>query len=110
MTSEMQSCIQALVSYVFEGFNTWSVDSSTWIFVQFCDQCSQRTWKPWNFVIFFSMPGKCLEFAQKVVKTWNFNSKNLEKIEICKFYVSSFAFQDVIYKNNSDLLISQHKH
>ncbi len=29
----------------------------------------------WNFVIFFSRPGKCLEFAQKVVKTWNFSSK-----------------------------------
>ncbi len=34
-----------------------------------------KTWKTWNFVIFFSRPGKCLEFAHKVVKTWNFNSK-----------------------------------
>ncbi len=42
-------------------------------------QGSHPTWKTWNFVIFFSMPGKYLEFAQKVVKTWNFNSK-LEKI------------------------------
>ncbi len=41
-------------------------------------QDSNPTWKTletWNFVIFFSRPGKCLEFAQKVVKTWNFNSK-----------------------------------
>ncbi len=37
--------------------------------------CHPPTWKTWNFVIFFSRPGKCLEFAQKVVKTWNFNSK-----------------------------------
>ncbi len=68
-------------------------------------QCSHPTWKTFkicNFVIFFSRPGKWLEFAQKVVKTWNFNSKP-EKLEICKFYVSSFTFQDVIYKNNSDL-------
>ncbi len=28
-----------------------------------------------NFAIFFSRPGKCLKFAQKVEKTWNFNSK-----------------------------------
>ncbi len=46
-----------------------------------------------------------MEFVQKVVKTWNFNSKPGKKLEICKFYVSSFTFQDVIYKNNSDLLL-----
>ncbi len=38
-----------------------------------------KTLKTWNFIIFFSMPGKCLEFAQKVVKTWNFNSKPRKK-------------------------------
>ncbi len=41
-------------------------------------QGSHPTWKTFktcNFVIFFSMPGKYLEFAQKVVQTWNFNSK-----------------------------------
>ncbi len=38
-------------------------------------QGSHSTWKTWNFVI--SFPG--LEFAQKVVKTWNFNSKHGEK-------------------------------
>ncbi len=41
-------------------------------------QGSHPTWKTvktWNFVIFFSRPGKSLEIAQKVVKTWNFNSK-----------------------------------
>ncbi len=36
---------------------------------------SHATWKTWNFVIFLSRPGKCLEFAKKVVKPWNFNSK-----------------------------------
>ncbi len=72
------------------------------------NQGSHPTWKTlktWNFVIFFSKPGKCLEFAQKVVKTWNFNSKPGKKLEICKFYVSSCTFQDVIYKNNYDLLL-----
>ncbi len=39
------------------------------------NQGSHPTWKTWNFVIFFSRPRKCMEFAQKVVKTWNFNSK-----------------------------------
>ncbi len=39
------------------------------------NQGSHPTWKTWNFVIFFSRHGKCLECAQKVVKTWNFNSK-----------------------------------
>ncbi len=41
-------------------------------------QGSHPTWKTlktWNFVIFFSRPGRCLEFTQKVVKTWNFNLK-----------------------------------
>ncbi len=49
-----------------------------------------------EFCYFFSTsrPGKCLQCAQKVVKTW-----------ILCFYVSSFTFQDVIYKNNFDLLL-----
>ncbi len=33
------------------------------------------TGKTWNVVIYFSLPGKCLEFAQKMGKIWNFNSK-----------------------------------
>ncbi len=47
-------------------------------------QCSHPTWKTlktWNFIIFFSRPGKCLEVAQKVVKTCNCNTnpgKNLK--------------------------------
>ncbi len=36
---------------------------------------SHPTRKTWNFVIYFSRPGKYLEFVQKVGKTWNFNSK-----------------------------------
>ncbi len=58
-----------------------------------------------EFVIFFSRPGKCLEFAQKVLKPWNFNSKPGKNLKFANFYVSSFTFQDVIYKNNSDLLL-----
>ncbi len=38
-------------------------------------QGSHPTWITWNFIIYFSSPGKCLEFAPKVRKTWNFNSK-----------------------------------
>ncbi len=34
-----------------------------------------KPWKPGILSLCFSRPGKCLEFAQKVVKTWNFNSK-----------------------------------
>ncbi len=68
-------------------------------------QGSHHTWKTWNFFIFFSRTGKCLEFAQKVAKTWHFNSKPGKKLAIWKFYVSSFTFQDLIYKNNSDLLL-----
>ncbi len=63
-------------------------------------QGSHATWKTWNFVIFFSRPGKCLEFAQKVIKTSNFNSepgKNLKFVD--------FMFQDFIYKIDSGLLL-----
>ncbi len=68
-------------------------------------QSSHPTWttlKTWNFGIFFSRPGKCMEFAQKSVKTWNFNSKPWKTWNL-QCYVLSFTFQDVIYKNNSDL-------
>ncbi len=41
-----------------------------------------------EFCPFFSRAGKCLEFAQKVVKTWNFNTKP-EKI--LKFTNSIFG-------------------
>ncbi len=48
------------------------------------------------------MPGIC----SKSGKTWNSNSKPGKKLEIYNNKISSFTFQDVIYKNNSDLLIS----
>ncbi len=51
------------------------------------------TWKTletWNSINYFSRPGKCLEFVQKVAK----------KHEMSKFGVSRFTFQDVIYKKN----------
>ncbi len=38
-------------------------------------QGSHPTWKTWNFVIYFSRPGKRLECAQNMGKKWNFNSK-----------------------------------
>ncbi len=46
-----------------------------------------------------------LEFAQKVVKPGILTQKPGKKRENCKFFVSSFTFQDVIYKNNFDLLL-----
>ncbi len=48
----------------------------------------------------WKMPGIC----SKSSKNLEFELKTWKKIEICKFYVSSFTFQDAIYKNNSDLL------
>ena len=39
---------------------------------------SHTTWKTlktWNFAIYFSRSGKDLEFAQNVIKTWNFRGK-----------------------------------
>ncbi len=47
------------------------------------------TWKTWNFVIYFSRLGKCLEFAQKVWKTWNCNSKPGKNL---KFAISVFHY------------------
>ncbi len=32
-----------------------------------------KTLKTWNVVFYISRPGKCLEFAQIVGKTWDFN-------------------------------------
>ncbi len=63
-------------------------------------QGSHPTWKTLetcNFAIYITRPGKCLEFAQKVGNTWNFNSKPRKKMKIYKFGVSRFIFQDVIY-------------
>ncbi len=50
-------------------------------------------WKTWNFVIFFSRPGKCLEFTQKVVKTRIFNSKPGKNLK----FVNSM-FQALLFK------------
>ncbi len=49
-------------------------------------QSSHPTWKTCNFVIYFSRPGKCLEFAQKVGKT---SQKN---------YIENLVFQDLLFK------------
>ncbi len=57
-------------------------------------QGSHPTWKTWKFVIFFSRPGKCLEFAQKVVKTWNFNSKPVKK----NFKFENSMFETSLFK------------
>ncbi len=66
-------------------------------------QASHSTWKTWNFVIFFSRPGKCLEFAQKVVKTWNFNSKPWKNMTFANsmfqasLFMMSFTEINLIY-------------
>ncbi len=58
-----------------------------------CNQGSHPTWKTWNFVIFFSRPGKCLEFAPKVVKTWNLNSKPGKNVKF-----ANSMFQALLFK------------
>ncbi len=63
-----------------------------------------KTLKTWNFYIYFSRPGKCLEFAQKVEKP-RILAENLEKT-FFKFGDSRITFQDVIYKAKSDLHFS----
>ncbi len=54
--------------------NIWQGSHPTW-----------KTLKTRNFIICFARCGKCMEFAQKEGKTWNFNSQpgknlNLKKI------------------------------
>ncbi len=64
-------------------------------------QGSHATWKTLktrNFVINFSRPRKYLEFAQKLWKTWNFNSKPEKNLYFVKKKKSRFTFQDVIFK------------
>ncbi len=56
-------------------------------------QGSQPTRKTWNFVIFFSRPGKCLEFAQKVVETWNFNSKPGKNMKLANSMFQASLFK-----------------
>ncbi len=56
-------------------------------------QGSYPTWKTGNFVIFFSRPGKCLEFAQKVVKTWTFNSKPGKKLKFANSIFQASLFK-----------------
>ncbi len=59
--------------------------------------------KAWNFVIYFSRLGECLNFAHKVGRTWNFNAKPEKNHDICKFCVLKFTFQDVIYKKKNPI-------
>ncbi len=64
-------------------------------------QGSHSTWKTlkiWNFVMYFSRLGKCLEFAQKVVKIWNFNSKPGERKNMPKKKIGNSMFQDSLFK------------
>ncbi len=59
-------------------------------------QGSQPTWKTlqtWNFVIYFSRPGKCMEISQNV-DIPEILTQDLEKnLEIWKFSVSRFTFK-----------------
>ncbi len=60
---------------------------------------TMKTLKTWNFVIYFSRPGKCLEFAQKVKqagiliqnmeKTWNLYILCL-KIHFSRYHLQKF--------------------
>ncbi len=62
-------------------------------------QGSHPTWKTWNFVIYFSRPGKYMEFAQKVGKTWNFSLKPGKKTWILKIWCFHINFSWCLYKN-----------
>ncbi len=69
------------------------------------DQGYDSTCKTWIFVIFFSRPGKCLEFAQKVVKTWNFNSIHEKNLKFANSMFRASLFKMSFTKNNSDLFL-----
>ncbi len=75
-----------------------------------CLQGSHSTWKTlktWNFVIYFSRPEKCIKFAQKLGKSWNFNSKpgkNPLKLVNSVFYDSLFKMS--LTKNRSFTCLS----
>ncbi len=56
-------------------------------------QGSHPTGKSGNFVIYFSRPGKYLEFAHKLGITWNFDSKLGQNFKVLsKFDVSRITF------------------
>ncbi len=48
--------------------------------------------KTWNYIIYFSRPGKCLEFAQKI-GSWNFNPKPGKRMQFI-----NLVFQNSLYK------------
>ncbi len=56
-------------------------------------QPTQKTLKTLNFVIFFSRLGKCMEFAQKVGKTWNFNLKPGRKLKFANSMFQASLFK-----------------
>ncbi len=69
------------------------LDDLIWT-IYVCGRVPTQPGKPGIWL--FTFPG--LEFAQKVRKTWNFNSKpGFLFFIIIKFCVSKFTFQDVIY-------------
>ncbi len=77
------------------------LSNKTVIYWMICLQGFCHTLKTWNFVIYFSRLGKCLEIVQKVGKSWNFNSKPGKNPENCKFNISKFTFQNIIYQKMS---------
>ncbi len=64
-----------------------------------------KTWKTWNFVMLFSRPGKCLAFAQKVVKALNFKLKTWKNLKFSNSMFQTSLFKMSFNKNNSDLLL-----
>ncbi len=73
--------------------------SSGWILTQTL-QGSHLTWITWNSVIYFSRPGKCLEFAQNVGKMPGILTQNLGGggiNSIGKFCVSRCHLQNKPY-------------
>ncbi len=75
MTISLKTILFIHLSILVNAVNLWRTTASYTCQIYVINHGSHPTWKTWNFVLFFSRPGKCVEFAQKVVKTWNFNSK-----------------------------------
>ncbi len=80
---------------------TLTMESSTTMYIsKFIIQGSHPTWKTLNFVIFFSRHGKCLEFVQKVVKTWNLNSKPGKNLKFANYMFQASLFKMSFTKIN----------
>ncbi len=79
---------------MYEGGGFWGGGTPILpFFVRRVPTLPGKPWKKWNFVIFFSKPGKCLEFPQKVVKTGNFNLKPGKNVKFANSMFQASLFK-----------------